>query len=95
MGLNMFGQVAWSFEFFVTEFASVNLRLGVLLPPGHGTKDVIIVFIIDIDVTLHRRGGRELFLGDGLACGDTYSLAVCRMTNELSRFAIVTHTPVN
>ena len=92
----MLGQITWALELLVAavDVASMDLRLGVLLPPSHGPEDVIILIGVKVKGhgTLHRRRSdvlsRELVAG-----GDTYSLAV-PVTNKLGCFAVVTHPTV-
>jgi len=76
MCLDMFGQVTWPLELLVAKAALMYFGLGVLLPPGHGAKD-IIVFSVDIrHGPLAGRGGRKFLCRQDLACSDTYGLAI-------------------
>lgn len=76
MRLEMLGQVAWTLELFVAQRAFVNLRFGVLLPPGHGPEDLIFV---GVDVVIHgtlRRHRGDILWREFLAGGHTYSLSI-------------------
>ena len=61
MRLEMLGEVAWTLELLVAQRAFMYLWLGVLLPPSHGTEDLIFV---DVNIfrhwTLHRGRGDVL-----------------------------------
>ena len=69
-------QVTWTCELFIAQRAFMMLRLGVLLPPSHRPKDLVIVDIESVrNRTLHRGGGEVLGRED-LFGGDTYSLSI-------------------
>ena len=94
MSLEMLSEVAWTLELFVAQRALMNLRFGVLLPPGHRAEGIVIVIVVEgvRHWTLHRRGS-DLFLREDLAGGDTYSLSIL-LTYQLGWPPIVTH-PTN
>jgi hypothetical protein len=94
MSLEVLGEVARTLELLVAQRAFMYLRFGVLLPPGHRPEGVIIIVGEGVrHLTLHRCGG-HLLLGEDLAGGNTYSLAIL-LTHELSRPPIVTHPSNN
>jgi hypothetical protein len=80
VGFDVLRQITRSLELFLTKFTGMDLRLGILLPPGHRPEGFII---IDIELcgTLHRRSRGKFCLGEFLAGSDRYNLSVSSLTD--------------
>jgi hypothetical protein len=62
MCLDMLGQVAWTLKLLAAKLASMDLRLGILLPACHGAESLVVVNF-NFCWSFHCRRGGNGFCG--------------------------------
>jgi hypothetical protein len=92
MGFDVLGQVTRSLKLLVALRALVNLRLGVLLAPCHGTKRLVVIKF-SIHVALGSSGWSHFLTGNLATSRKRDDFAVF-VTYELSLLSVATQPPV-